>query len=270
MKFNTSGNLGDSLYQTLFMKELSENLHEQVENVNLQINKPVVFSQKHPYGNVQLTQAAAEFLQPLMKHIFPQAEITISEQVPTNCLDLDLFRTQRINFASGDIRLWVYSLTNANPLPMNLQRQIIHGIPKIFGLEDKILLAKTSRYCNYFIDWNSLKPLQKQLIFCGLEQEHKDFCNSYFDVEFLKLENALHAATVMNSCKTFISNQCGLYSIAEMMKSPRALLSAEYMPITRDSKTFLVPGPVNVIPQGGNCTLIQTQQRLDAFIKHVL
>lgn len=39
MKFSTAGSMGDSVYSTLFMEEISDFTHEPLTDIHLQINK---------------------------------------------------------------------------------------------------------------------------------------------------------------------------------------------------------------------------------------
>ena len=194
---------------------------------------------------------------------------SISDKVPTGYIDLDMFRDLHINFSTFDIRLWYCHMTNGY-VPMNLARQII-SVDKDTTFEGRILLAKTSRYNNIFLDYNALKPIADKIVMIGLEEEHKAFCEDYFKVDYYKVEDAYDAAKKIAGCRCMISNQCGLYSIAEMMKTPRMLCTAEYIEIEHPKTGQLVhvPGPCNVIPQGGICYAIGTTAKLKAIVEEL-
>lgn len=133
---------------------------------------------------------------------------------------------------------------------MDLQRKII-DVPPSDVAKDKIVIVKTSRYNNFFFDWKKLKEWKDHFIFISLDAEHEAFCKDIFEVERYKAEDALDVAKAMSGAKLVIGNQGGLYAIAEMMKAPRCLATAEMM--KHNDRIF--PGPVNVLPQGGKATI---------------
>lgn len=194
---------------------------------------------------------------------------SISDSVPDDCLDLDEFRKCRLNFSAFDIRLWYYNLVKGF-YPMNLQRKTIF-VDADKRFRDKIILAHTSRYQNVYLDYNALKPLQKQIMMIGLEEEHKAFCEKYFDVDFYKVKDALDAAKIIKGAKMMIANQCGLYSLAEQMKTPRILCTSEFIDIKhpQTGQTIWIQGPCNVIPQGGQCYAAGTTQRLQLIVQDI-
>lgn len=247
------------------MRELSEYLQDPIEEIHIQFGKPCVFSQPHVYGNVQLTQAAAEFMKPLFES--QGWKVSISDKIPEGFINLDEFRKLKLNFAAGDLRLWYYQLTNII-LPKDLQRPVL-DIEADYTFSDKIIVCRTSRYNNPFIDWKALRSIKDKLMFIGLKEEHEDFCQNCFEVDFYKVENALDAARKIAGCDLMISNQCGLYAIAEQLKIPRLLIEAEYMRIENNGRSYLVPGPVNTQPQGGWCTQVGSQQKLEEIVKRV-
>ena len=59
MKFSHAGSLGDAVYSTLFMTELSEGLGHKIEAIHLQYGKKGGYCQKHPYGDLQLTKRSS-------------------------------------------------------------------------------------------------------------------------------------------------------------------------------------------------------------------
>jgi hypothetical protein len=249
------------------MEEISDYTHEPIGTINFQINKKGYYAQPHPYGNLQLTKDAAEFLVPLFES--QGWKTRISDNVPIGYVDLDRFRDLKLNFAAGDIRLWCYNLINVI-LPMDLSRATIKVNPDE-SYKDKIILVKTNRYCNKFLDWKKLKPYKKDIIMMGLEEEHTAFCESFFPVDYIKVKDALEAAEIIAGAKFIVANQCGIYSLAEMMKTPRIVCPPEYMMIKhpKTKQDILVPGPCNVIAQGGRCVLASTTAKFEAMIEEL-
>lgn len=258
--------MGDSIYQLLFMREVSEYLNQTIEEIHIQTGKPATFSQPHVYGNEQITEKAARYLLPLLAS--QMITVSISDECPEGFLDLDQFRDLKLNFSSGDIREWVYNLVDFQ-LPMNLSRPTLKVTPDR-SFSNKIILAKTSRYNNVMIDYDLLRPLEKDIVMIGLMEEWQDFCQRYFYVEFCSTNNALQAAQMIAGSRMFISNQCGLFSIAESLKTPRILLTAEYIDIERSGVRYAYPGPVNVICQGGEFAMVGTNAKLEGIVDNIL
>lgn len=266
--------MGDSIYHTLFMLEAQEALNDsiltkrQLEardalSIHLQTNKPCSYYKEHPYGTVGLTTAAADFLAPLFeKQGWPT---TIGDDVPYGAFDIDNFRKLRLNFSCGEIRTWAYQLAGMQ-LPMDLSRQTLTRFTPDASFADKIILCKTDRYVNAFIDLNMLKPLQKKLVFLGLPKEHEDFCRDFFKVDYERCEDAKRMLDVMAGSQAVIANPCGPYALAEMAKLKRCLLTPEFMLL--DDKHITI-GPVNVIPQGGDFMMCGTLSRLMAWVEQM-
>lgn len=56
-----------------------------------------------------------------------------------------------------------------------------------------------------------------------------------------------------------------------MMKTPRALFTAEFIDIMHPQlgQQVTVAGPCNVVPQGGVCFAIATQQKLKGLVEQL-
>jgi hypothetical protein len=222
--YNHSGNLGDAMYSLLFATEFAEKLSQDFE-YNLQINQKATYTEEHPYGDVMLTHAAADFLKPLLMTVCK--DVTVSEDDPPESFDLSAFRRMKLNFCAGSIQLWYYQLVNCS-LPMDLSRKILDVEPSE-ATKDKVVVIKSSRYNNVFFSWKDLEEFKDRMVFIGLDEEHDAFCNSFFNIERLPVKDALEAARAIAGAKLTIGNPSGLFSIAEMMKTPRCLVTAEFL-----------------------------------------
>lgn len=274
MLFSTAGSMGDSIYHTLFMLEAQEALNEailanrQLEardslSIHLQTNKKCSYYKEHPYGTVGLTTAAADFLAPLFeKQGWPT---TVGDEIPYGAFDIDNFRKLRLNFSCGEIRLWCYNLS-AVPLPMNLQRKTLTKYEPDSSFAEKVIVCRTDRYINAYIDYKLLEPIKDRIVFVGLEKEHKSFCDEIFPVDYYKCKDAVDMLNVMAGAKAVISNPCGPYALAEQAKLPRCLLTPEFLVI---QEKYIGIGPVNVIPQGGACWMCGTNSRLQEYVKQI-
>ena len=266
--FNHSGGIGDILYSLHFCKDLSFKGNQEKFNFHIQTNieDNNMKMHSHPFGNVRMTEGAANFVKPLLEAQAYINEVTISDEcnIDSGMINLDTFRRIKINFMSGDIRRWYYNLSKQH-LPAELWRPVI-SVDKDNTYKDKIVLVCTSRYQNIFIDYKKLVDFADKFVFFGIESEYENFKKQYFDVEFYKVEDALDAAKKIYGAKGFCGNQCGLYAIAECLKVPRILTGAEIVSFNGN----ITPGPHNVHPLGGWCEDVATSEKLVASLNEML
>lgn len=266
MTFNHSGGIGDILYSLYFCKDLADvaKIKKFTFHIQTNVKDKDMEIHSHPFGNIRMTPAGAEFLKPLLETQYYIDKVTIDDLMPQDSINLDNFRRLRLNLGSGDIRGWYYNLAGDH-LNRQFWKAIIDVKPD-HKFKDKILFVKSERYMSPFIDLNKLKEFQKHLVFIGLPKEHELFCKNYFDVDFYAPKNALDAAEKMKGAKGVLGNQTGLYSIAECLKVKRVMIACEMMPF----KNMIIPGPHNVIPQGGWCEDVSISEKLVAAVKGML
>lgn len=128
---------------------------------------------------------------------------------------------------------------------------------------DKVILVNSLRFNNATLKLDVIKEHKDDFIFVGLEQEHERFCEIAFDVEFYQIKDALDFARIVAGSRGIVSNQTGLFAIAEMMKVPRVLMTNEFNCLT-DGK--LTCGFVNVHPCGGWFEVAQTTAKLKCSV----
>jgi hypothetical protein len=138
-----------------------------------------------------------------------------------------------------DVQLWngqEYDLCLADARHIfNNQRNIISHYTDFFGLDygisdsawldapgdpsvaEAILVTRTLRYQSNYPGWMGLlhEFRDHEIIFLGLPFEHEVFCKT-FDVSprYQPVENALQAASLIKSCRMYISNQGANHAIA--------------------------------------------------------
>ena len=258
--FNHAGKIGDLLYSLNFCLELVQ--HFGVEKFNFHIQTNVEFEKSHVgQTGVMLTTEAAQFIKPLLEAQPYIEQVTVGDQVPNGAIDLNKFRKQLINYYSGDIRDYYYSLTNVS-LPREFWKQVLFVEPNV-QFKDKILFTLTERYVNCNVDYKQLEQFKDKLVFVGTEAEHKVFCQKYFELKFVKFNSLLELASAIAGAKGYISNQNGLCVVAEGLKVNRGLITADHM-IVDGKKQF---GPVNVVPLGGLCSTIHNTSKLIDVVK---
>lgn len=265
---NHAGYTGDLVYCLPMLTELKEVIGCRFVDFHIQTNvkSNLIFS--HPNGDVRMTEKASQFLLPLLQHLSLFEKITIGDEAPKcevdeRMIDLSAAYNLSINYMAGNIEEWPYNLIRVH-LPQDFSRQIIK-VKKNEVLKDKVILLKSSRYNNEALDLSILKRHSDKLVFIGLENEHKEFEERYFKIDYHKINDALEFAETANGAKGVISNQNGLYSIVELMKTPRILLSPEF--IKMNGRTSY--GPVNNQPQGGWFEVAATQAKFEVAIENL-
>lgn len=265
MKFNHSGHMGDVLYALHFIREFSE-IRGEKPSINIQWGVAETgVNLTHPNGNVRLTKEATEFIAPLLRKQEWIEEVTTELTIPEGYIDLDEFRKLPMNYSAGDIRDYVYGLSTI-PFPRNFHEKIIE-VEKVPGYENTTITTFTKRYVNPTLDYTLFQRIN-DLTFVGLPFEYDLFREkSQANVGFIQVTNAYELAQIIRSCKLFIGNQCGIYAIAEMLKVPRILLTADL--IESNSPGKAVYGCPNVLPLGGTCMPIRTAQQMKQVFEKI-
>ena len=92
------------------------------------------------------------------------------------------------------------------------------------GYSDKLIVARSSRYQNFMFPWKKIVQFcGPDIVFIGLPDEHKAFCESFGNVEYRLTKDLLEAATVISGAAGFIGNQSSPFNVAEGLKVPRIL-----------------------------------------------
>ena len=85
-----------------------------------------------------------------------------------------------------------------------------------------LVINRTTRYIsNHYHMQELLRPFhQSKAVFVGVEPEWEFFCQTVAPIPFLKTDNLLALAEVINKAKLFIGNQSCALAIAEALKKP--------------------------------------------------
>lgn len=233
LKFKHSGASGDILYSLPAIKKACE-IHDKDAVLFIKVNAPNIGTNpafKHAYGDVMLNDYAYKMLKPLLMEFD-----FISDVIPyTNQkvdYDLDKFRSIGMNLAAYDIKRW-YALAYPELSGIDCSEKILY-LDTSPG--DYIVVNRTERYQNPNIDYSILNNLLTPIYFTGSEYEYRKF-SDIVQCKYIKVNNFLELAKVINNSKLFIGNQSMNFSIAESLKCKRALEICFYAP--------------NVIPAGG-------------------
>lgn len=91
-------------------------------------------------------------------------------------------------------------------------------------VKNKIIINRTQRYHNPYIDYYFLKAYERDVIFAGTKKEHEAFCADFnLQLPHLIVKDFLELATHIKSCRFFIGNQSMCFHLADAQKTPRIL-----------------------------------------------
>ena len=222
LSFLHSGHLGDIVYSFPVIKELSKN-HNC--NLYIQANKPMpLVYHNHPSGKVFLDKKTIKLALPLFKNqdFLNSVNIYNNEKIDIN---LDIFRDIPINMRFHSIR-WYSHIVGTH---VNMEDPFLSAKPHN-SIKNKIILVRSSRYRNEYINYKFLKNT-KNLLCIGLKSEYEDIKKEVHNLEFYDCRDFLEMAEIIKASKFFLGNLCFSYSIAEGLKIPRLLESNPDFPV---------------------------------------
>ncbi|MEJ7610689.1 MAG: hypothetical protein WKF88_05855 [Ferruginibacter sp.] len=244
--FMHSGNSGDIMYSLPAVFKLAG---EGKVKLYLNIGRQVSYENYHPLGNVTLNLKMAEMLIPLLLHQ-PQIESCSIYNKEHMDYDLDLFRDYSFLIDRGSMSRWYF---HVYAISAPLYKPWLKA-PEIRGLEDAIVIARSHRYRNPFIDYSFLSKYSR-LIFIGVKEEYDDMKKTLPLLEWRPVQDFLEMATIINSSRLFIGNQSFPFSIAESLKVNRLL-----------EIYFRIP---NVIPEGPGANDFMYQPQFEASVQRL-
>lgn len=223
---------------------------------------------QHPYGGEMQNEYTYQMLKPLLEF---QNYISLVKpwEGEKIIVDLDDLRQHVVGMPYGSIHRWPFYLwpdmaCNLNESWIGVYKEL-HGVQSYPSMDDvkkrdtheahnKIIINRTSRYHNPFASYFFLRDYQEELVFAGMEQEHKEFCTQWdLDIPLLKVADFYELAFALNSCRFFVGNQSLCFAIAEGLKIPRILEACPYAP--------------NVIPVGKDAYDFQRQEAFEFLFK---
>lgn len=174
--------------------------------------------------NVPVTMNAQLFdaLFPLLIYQDYIADFAVwNGETPT--IDFDILRMQDTTMPYGNINR--YAMYLFPDMATDLSEKWL-TIPKEKDnrTAGKILVNRTARYNNMLISYNFLRLYGDNVLFVGLPEEHKAFCEqNNLEIPHLKLKDYLEIAIAMQSCKFYLGGQSSLFQLAEGLKINRVL-----------------------------------------------
>lgn len=83
----------------------------------------------------------------------------------------------------------------------------------------KIVINRTPRYNNCFFPWKELvETFGEDMVFIGLPEEHRTFCDNYGKVVYLPTDDLYDVASAIEGSELYIANQSSCYAICEGLK----------------------------------------------------
>ena len=224
INFLHSGHCGDLIYSFAVIKKIS--LTRKC-NFYVGLNKKVNnYYEKHPSGNIYINERMFNLLLPLLEKqkFLNKVKKHENEKIDIN---LDLFRELPINYIFNSPR-WYFQITGEQ---VDLSEPYLNA-EEHNKIKDKIIIHRTFRFRNSFINYNFLKD-NKDLIFIGLEDEYLDLKKHIPYLEIYDPKNFYEVAQLIKSCKFFIGNMSIFYPIAEALKVPRLLEACPEFPVVQ-------------------------------------
>ena len=255
-----SYNAGDLIVLMAGLKQLNKNFGKKIRICQV-INLPAFYYQGaiSPIVDQDGTQVCMNLemfnrLKPLIEYqdYIDSFEVFEGQEIDFN---IDLTRDSRmIPMPAGLIHHYAFSVFPE--MSCDLSEPWIKAPQKKIDLLDKIIVNRTQRYNNAYINYYFLKHFGDRLIFMGAKSEHELFCKTYnLEIEYFESKNFLEVASAMLSYKGGFYNQSFLWHLADAMKLPRILELCSQFP--------------NTFPTGANGYAFYNQKALEYFaFKH--
>lgn len=213
IKIKHSGNLGDIIYSLNAMQSAAE-LHNDKILLMIDINKPINLHPSfiHPLGGVMMNEYMFKMAKPFLKSFDFIEDVMVYKGSNIN-YDFDRFRGINFNLAAGNIKRWyLYAYPE-------LQMYFSDKSVANWVNEDSnyIVLNRTQRYNNPFIDYSILKSCTRPIYFVGTYEEYILMKESAPNVKFKECKNFLELALFISKSTLFIGNQSMCFAIAEQI-----------------------------------------------------
>ena len=230
LNFLHSGHCGDLIYSLATIKDLSKNhtcnFYINVNKKNFQSFDISTSYKNHPSGDVYISEKMSNIFLPLLKN---QKYLNKVEKYSDQAVDvnLDLFRELPINLCFNSPR-WYFHITGSQ---VDLSKPYL-DVSEHSTIKDKIIIHRTFRYRNNFINYKFLNNFDN-LLFVGMKNEYDDLKKDIPNLEIYDCRDFLEMAQIIKSSKLFIGNMSVAYPIAEALKVPRLLEGCPYFPIVQ-------------------------------------
>ena len=211
---------------------------------------------KHPVTTdgvqVCMNKAVFDMMKPLLESqdYIESFDVWQGEKVT---YDFDLTRhNAQIPIPNGSIHSWVtlafpFLETDLSVPWLSFPKMTPINGKMISTFHDKILINRTRRYKNPYIDYFFLKEHTDKIKFIGLKDEHEEFCNQFnIEIEHLDVHNFYALAYIIANCRFFVGNQSLCWHLADATKQKRILeictAFPNCFPTGKDGHSFVSQG----------------------------
>jgi hypothetical protein len=248
LNFLHSGHMGDLIYALPVIKKLSEN---HTCNLFIGINK--IFTNEkyknHTSAGVLINDRIFNYALPLIgkQKYLNKVQKYIDQKIDIN---LDLFRDMPGKPSNSS--KWYFHITGVHA---DLHKPFL-DTQEHDKIKNKIVISRSLRNKNTFIDYSFLNDFCDQLIFIGLKDEYLDLKKVIPELKHYDPLDFFEMSQIIKSSKFFLGNQSSPFAIAEGLKVPRLL-----------ENTYDVH---DVEPTGGNCYDFFYQTHFEKFFYKLL
>lgn len=250
--FHSSLLLGDLIYALPGIKQVCRRYNRNAL-IYLGLNTKWPMADVIDRNNgITLTQQSLDMIYPLLINQDYIEDVRPHNNEPF-AVNLDKIMEAPINLPYGYLPRWFFYVFPEMSCDLTVPWL---DVGEYRPLDDMIIINRTSRYHNPNISYKFLQQYSKNIVFIGLEDEHKAFCDEFFEVTPLKIDDYLDMAIAISSCRLFIGNQSFCFAIAEALKVPRIL--ELYSPLP------------NVIPHGERAFDFYGQGAFEYYVKEMM
>jgi hypothetical protein len=175
--------------------------------------------------------------------------------------DMATTRDRRlVPIPNSDIHFWAFFLFPELQCDLSVRWLTLPPNGNIFNdlvISDHVLINRTDRYINPYLNFYFLKKHEDKLIFSGTEKEYTDFCEAWdLKIPRLIVNNFLELAQAIKYCKFLLSNQSFNFHIADAMKTPRLMEMCSAYP--------------NTLPTGKNGYAFAYQVAMEMYFQNLI
>jgi len=190
----------------------------------------------HPVVNsdgeqVCMNKGTFEAMRPLIE---AQDYISSFNEWKSEKVDWDMLRIRDSYFIpmpASDIYHWPFFIFPE--MACNLSEWSLYVPKESWEVMDKIIVNRTQRYRNPYINYRFLKKHEDKLLFAGTETEWRLFQEeNELSFPLLKVDNFLDLASAIQHCKLFIGNQSLCFHLANGVGATRILEVCREFPNT--------------------------------------
>lgn len=245
--FISSGNAGDTLAAIPAMREYYRKTGVRPilylrKDVEAFYYEGAIHPVKTDGKNVMLNQQMIDMLIPLLKaqSFFEDVKLWEGEEI---AWDMDDIRETNVGMPGLSINRWYFYVFPDLACDLSKSWLEVPDSEKDLA-KGKIIITRTERYTNQYIDYSFLKPFEEELIFSGTMREYNNFCMSYdLNIPKLTVNTFLDLAQAIKQSRFHITNQTMANQISTGLQHKSILEVCTYapncIPIGEDRYDFL-------------------------------